>query len=366
MRTKTALAFLLPLLLAALPARGGKAERVVMLPLQNFSGVREGPPELAEMLESCLRSRGYAPIRGEEVEKLLEENRIRQLDSLLPAMQASLLARFDASLLLSGSVYTYEGGDSAIVAFSARMTRADGTPVWAAVAGLTPDQTEGWLGIGRAKTRSSLAEKAIARLASRIPAPGQAAPPRSAAGKPLRLSSPRTFRSAALPGGGVRRVCVLPFENFTEVRQAPRVVAEMLSRRLEETGRFQIVAPAEFRAAMAEEKIRSFRDMDPGALERLGRRLSSELFVRGTIYEYREASPRWGARTPRLELEFSMLNVASGKIVWASNHARAGDDYRALLQRGAIGDIVTLADQVLGEMVRAGEKSPAKKGRVEP
>lgn len=362
---------------AAPSAFAGGSEKVVVLPFQNVSGVERAVDRLVPRLEKILERRGYALIRGEAVESLLERDRVRHLDSLPSEVRARLLDRLGAGAVLSGTIYTYQEGDNPVIALSARMIRGDARVLWWNVVGLSPGDTEGLLGLGRAATTEDLEERAVARLARDLPRPGERQKAGLLGGAPLRLSGPRTFRSAALASAGVRRVCVLPFENFTDSRQAPRLVVELLSRWLTETGRFEVVEAGDLRAGMVAEKIRSFRDGDPAALEKLGKILGTDLFLRGTIYTFRETSARGAGATPELDLELDLVDVRAGRVLWTSSHARKGEDYRALFERGAISGVVSLSDRVLQEIVHAEEKAAprgapaippnkARKGQVMP
>lgn len=339
------------LALAPGPLRAAEAT-VVLLPFENLSGVSEARDHMAALVGAALAARGYAVVAGEPVERFLEKDRVRHLDSLTPESRTRLFAEFGASAFVSGALYGYAEGRNPIVELQLRMLREGGGLVFANAVGLTANETEGLLGLGRAGTLDDLANEAVKRLLRDAPRPGAVAE-RRPKGKPLRLSAPETYRAASLEKGRVFRVCLLPLENYTPAREAGKVVGDLLWRNLSSSPSFQVVEPAEFRAAMVSERVRSFRGMDPETLAKLGARLGTTLFLRGSVYAYREASPQGSRIVPEVALELSLVDVADGRILWTSQQARTGEQYAGLLQRGAIANAIALADRALGEMVAA-------------
>jgi hypothetical protein len=219
---------------------------------------------------------------------------------------------------------------------------------------MTTAVAQGFLGFGRSRSEGDLLRRVGARLLEKLPSPGDARRSGNRRSRPLHLSKPVTFRSAGLPPGDARRVCVLPFANFSEARRAPRILGDLLMRRLALSGEWQPVEPAELRAAMRAEKIPTVRLLDTERLQSVSTHLGTSLFVRGTIWSWRERSP--GA-PPEVALELSLVDVAAGRVLWASNLARKGDEYQGLLLLGEIRDVVTLADQVAAELVEGEQKA---------
>ena len=343
-------------LAAALPAAPGEGPATVaLLPFENLSGVEEARGEVASFVASFLAGKGYHLVQGGPVEQVLEAERVRHLDSLPTAARGRVFGSLGARGVVSGTIYAYADGENPIVSLSVRVLREDGSVAFWNVVGLTADDTEGMFGRGRVSTREALAREATARVLRDLPAPGQPARAPRPRSRPFRLPAPKTFRADVREEAHVRRLCILPFENFTAVNDAPKALGQLLWRRLAESGRFEVVEPADLRAAMVSEGVRTFRDMDPVQLRRLGNRLGTSLFLRGTLYVYREASSHGATVSPQLALEWSLVDVASSRILWTSHHSRKGDDYRFLLQRGALSNAVTLSDQVVSEMVAAEE-----------
>ncbi|HQQ76157.1 MAG TPA: CsgG/HfaB family protein [Thermoanaerobaculia bacterium] len=345
--------------LAGLRADAAEKPRLVLLPFGNLSGVERAQGALVPTLALKLTSKGWDVVRGEAVEEFLQKERIRYVDSVTPELRKKLLSSMGAEALVSGSIYSFAEGDNSVCSLSARMVKADGTTAWSGVTGLTSEETEGLLGLGRAGPLPQLAERSLDTLLRKFPAPGgkAQAEPR---GTPLLKTSPPTYKAKALAGTAVRRVCLLPFENFTPVREAPRVLSDVLQHELVASGRFEVVEAAELRAALVAEKIRGLSGLENGKLAALGKRIGTSLFVRGTVYRYGDPAAKNGASTPEIDLELALLDADAGRIVWMGENARKGRDYKGLFQLGALRSVVALADQVLGEVVTAEGKATPK------
>ena len=130
--------------------------RLVLLPFGNLSGVERANAAITPSLALKLTGKGWDVVRGEEVEDFLLKERIRYVDSLSSDLLRKLLGNSVASL-------------------SARMVRGDGSIAWTAVTGLTSDETEGLLGLGRAGALPALSDRTLSSLLRKFPAPGERA-----------------------------------------------------------------------------------------------------------------------------------------------------------------------------------------------
>jgi TolB-like protein len=339
-------------------------ETVVVLPFMNVSGVEGAASELSGLFVRRIGELGYQAAPAEAVEAFLAAERVRYLDSLTAPLREKLLAASSASAVVFGSVYAFAQGDNPIVGLSARMVRADGSVAWAGISGMSSQDTEGALGVRQVTSVAALAEKAVEKLLHDFPAPGAAARLASARAKPIGVAAPVTFRSPALEAGHKHRICLLPLENRSESRIASRVLGELLAQRLAASETFTVVEPADFRQAMIAAVARGWKSGDPAELAKLSPALQTGLFLRGTVYVFRDTSPQNSSITPELELDLALVDASAGRLLWTSRIARKGRDYEKLFRRGAITNIVSLADQAAAEMVRAAEKarpgSPAR------
>jgi hypothetical protein len=357
--SRSAIVLCLASALVATAARPAAAagDRLVVLPPENLSDASTAPAAVEALLAALAQRHGWTPVRDPEVDRALHAARIWRLDSFSPGALRALGTEIGAEAVLFSTVDTWLEGENAIVALSLRLVGVDGGERWSRLITLSARETEGAIGLHRAANLAAVARLAVERGAEGFPAPGARGESRAAHGRRWGLPAPATFRSTALTSSAPVRVCLVPFVNASESRAAPRIVADLLARRLAESGRFTLVEPADFRAALLAEKVPALRDLDPERLRAVGARLGTTHFLRGSIWRWREASPRSDAVLPEVDLQLELVDVASGRVVWTAHHARRGEDYQGLFLRGAVGTVVALADRVVGEMVRAEERA---------
>jgi TolB-like protein len=350
-------------LLLAVPLFGADATMpsstatVVVLPFDNVSGVEAAPEIVRAALERELPPRGWQVVDDATVEPVLEQERVRYLDSLPPAVRARVVAATGASAILSGSIYSYSEGANAVVSVSARMVRPDGSLIWMDLAGIAANDTEGAFGFGRKSSAGELALSAVQNLLQRLPRPGEAAPLPEARTAGLFRRAGSTYRASELDTAVPNRICILPFENLSGNGDAARVVAEVLALRLAAADGFEVVDPAEMREAALRAHVGSFRNATNEALARLGSAVGTTLFLKGTLYEFHDNGGRQGD-VPRIQLEFRIVDVSAGKVLWAAQHERTGADYTGLLLRGEVTSAAVLADRMVAEMIHT-EGQPA-------
>ena len=323
-------------------ALGQPAQSVVILPFDNFSGDEKATQEIAALVGSRIAARGWRVVASDAIEPLLEKERVRYLDSLEPPVLKMIADTAGAGAVVSGTVYTYTGGRNPIVALSARMVRADGTPLWGDIAGLSGEETERLLGFGRQTSSAGVAAEAVKALMRSFPAGGETALVRGKR-KPLFHDGPLAFRAKVGEG---TRVCILPFDNTTALPESARVIADILALRLAAASGFEIVEPAALRAAALKAGIASFRGISSDDLGRLAPAVGTPLFLRGTIYTYGDAA---------VHLELSLVDVAAKRVVWTAQHDRKGSDYTGFLMRGTASNAVALTDRVIAEIVDTAE-----------
>lgn len=339
------------LALAALPLLADAGNTALLLPLENLSANEQADELLTVLLTKAMESRGWQVIPPERAEGVLEESRVRYLDSFDEPVREKLLASAAASTLVSGTVYIWRDGENAAVALSMRIIAKDGHVVWGDVIALTASDTEGLLGVGRARAIQQVAADAVVRLCRSMPRPGETRGLVHGTTKRFWRHGPLTFRSIALAEGQRRRIAILPFDTASQDRIAPRVVADILAIRLGATGVFDVVEPGALRAAARAAGLRTFSFIGSSELARLAKPLDTALFLRGSIYRWNDVTARSSNVPPEAEIEMSLVDVATSRILWNTIHSRNGADYEGLLLRGAVSNAVTLTDRMLSEMI---------------
>src|SRR6266542_3918075 len=208
----------------ALPA--GARERLVLVPFERVARSSASRDVLMPALAAALLAKGYDVVAGPDVEEFLRKRRIRWLDSLTPARTAELLSTFDAGGAVLGTILSWAPDRiDPEVAVAARVLGRDGTVLWSDLAGLSISETEGALGLGKARGMDELARRAVDRLVAALPA-RKLAPVRVARSAGLE-KLPCVFRDRDRIGARLR-ICVLPLENHSWDRDPPRVLAAVL------------------------------------------------------------------------------------------------------------------------------------------
>jgi len=344
------------------PTARAAGSRLALLPPENLSGATEAPEEVTALLAELAARNGWTVVAGEEVDRALHAARIWRLDSFSEPALAALGDELAAGALLLSTVHTWADGQNPLFAVSAKVVTIDGATIWSRLLALAGRDTAGALSLHRAQGIAEVARRAVERADKDFPAPGAVANPSESDSGRWFLPRPYTFRAASLGASDTTRLCILPFTNVSGERAASRVVTDLLARRLEESGRFALVEPADLRAALLAERVPAIRNLDPPRLRAVGARLDTTYFLRGTVWRWREASSRTDSVSPEVELQLELVDVASQRVLWTAHHRRRGDDYEGLFLRGAVSDVVTLADRMLSEMLRAEGRARDTKG----
>jgi hypothetical protein len=334
---------------------------VVVLPFENLSASQVAAVEIRQRIAAALTKKGWTVVAGDEVEAVLEKNRIRYLDTLDDASRAAVLDATHATAYVTGAVYDYESGENPFVGFAVRMVRSDGTVAWADVTAAAAADTERPFGFGRATHPEEVADAAFARLVRRMPAAGEEPRLLRGASKPPFRTAPATFRDASIDPRSPHLVCVLPLDNRSGSQQAPRIVSEILAIRLAAAEGFEVVDPAKMRSAALAAHIASFQHATIAQLAAMSPLVGTPLFLRGTVYEFREIGGR-GNVDPSIQLELTLHDLSAGRIVWSAQHERKGSDYEGLLLLGAASNAVLLTDRVVTEMIDAESHSTPRGG----
>ncbi len=333
-------------LAAAVPATASAGGRLVLIPFENAARMPSAREVVMPAVEAALTKKGYEVVTGVPVQQFLRTRRIRFLDSITPVHARELTAELRADAVILGAILVYGGPDTAPeVAISATALGSDGAAIWENVVALSAASTDGAFRLGRAKTREALARRAVGKLfASALK--GR----RRAAGWGSPATEPRVFRSRDHLGQKLA-ICILPLENLTDSRLAPRLVDAALHRQLSERDGVTAISPAELRAGLVAGGFATPFQLSPDRLKALGREVGTPLFLKGTILAY-GASGEYGAG-PAVEIYLMLVDVDSGQIVWSGLHRRTGREYEGPLRFGALHDVASVAYRTIAELLDA-------------
>ena len=349
----TALAALSLLVALTSGAAGREKPRVVLMPVALVSGSSEAAAKVADVVRNRAAARGWSAPAVADVERFVEEHRVRYLDSLPQSMREEMLAGFDADAIVFTTLLSQRDGANPLAAVSARMIDREGRVIWGDAFALSANESETLLGLGRPRDGVQLAAEVASRVASSLPKPRRR--PRVKRGPAPLPQSPVTYRSGELPKRQRRRICLVPLT--ASAPHAARVSLELLAIRLASNREFEIVEAADFRTAMRAEKLTSIGALTSDELRRIGKHIGTTVFLRGTVHTWREAS----AGRSEVQLDMTLADVESGTILWAVTHGRRGSEYAGFFQRGVVENVIALADRVISESVQAQrQKRPAR------
>ena len=326
------------LVLAAANAFG--ANSVVLLPLDNVSGDQSAASDLPPLIAKALAAKGWTVVAGDEIETLLETERVRYLDSLDADTRAKVLRKSGATAILTVTVYTWTQGRNPTVALSAHLIGGDGQTLWSNLAAVASSDTERILGLGKKENVKSVAETAVDQLMRGFGTARRGSRSRSSAAH---------YVSDELDPS--RHVCVVPFDNSSSSSDAPRILADTLAMRLEAAG-FTVIDPAVLRAAALKAHV-SLHNAGSQELAALARIIGTPLFLRGTIFAFDAA--------PAIDVEATLVDVSTSKVLWAAQQTRKGTDYTGFLMLGAVSNSVALTDRVATELIATARTNHAHK-----
>jgi TolB-like protein len=335
-----------------IPSMVWSQPRIAITPFENLSGIRVAPIEVMPVIESTIAKKGYQILQKELLEKFLEEERIRFLDSIPTPITQKLAEKFGLEATLTGTILSYVSGINPQVGLSARLIGKNGKIIWGQSIGITGEDTMGILELGKVEKIQNLVQIAANRLFETIDVKERGVNLTGRGGiKQVIMPNPRVFRSKMLDSKEIFRIGVFPLDNWSTNREAGRIFLNLLILRLSNKKLSNVTEPADVREIMIAEGIRSFDELDPDQIRKLQEKINTRFFVGGTIYKYSEGLGAYGTTSPEVEINLTMLDAETGRIVWSSNHTRKGQDYMTFLEFGLIRNSVSLADQVLSEMV---------------
>jgi TolB-like protein len=160
----------------------------------------------------------------------------------------------------------------------------------------------------------------------------------------------RDFTATDFPPEGKFRIAVLPLTNLSGDPAAAEIVGNALTVEVLANGSFEVVHPALVNSSLAELRIRYADRMNSQQLEQLGKKLDVAGVLVGTVgaYEYRHLE---GTDYPHVSIHARILRVPDGKILWAADHSRLGNDREFILGLGLVSSLTQLAQRVAQEMI---------------
>ncbi len=125
----------------------------------------------------------------------------------------------------------------------------------------------------------------------------------------------------------IRRIAVLPLENFTSDKYADEkirrtVIIELLSRGID------VIEPGEVTRILRELKVRYPGSITTSDMQSIGKTLDVEAVMKGSVGTF-GISRGISVSYPEISIRLMLLETTSGKIVWSVWHTAGGAGFWA-------------------------------------
>lgn len=136
---------------------------------------------------------------------------------------------------------------------------------------------------------------------------------------------PKPYVRAQTDASKIRRIAVLPFENFTSDEHAGEkirrtVITELLSRDRD------VVEPGEVTRLLKELKLKSIGSMRTAEIQELGKTLGVEAVMMGSVEAFGIARGV-SVTYPEVTINLRLIEISSGNIIWSMRHSTGGADF---------------------------------------
>ena len=154
---------------------------------------------------------------------------------------------------------------------------------------------------------------------------------------------------------------MLPFEDLSGRENVAEEFTRVFMAELVRTGTLAVIEPGLVDDAMDRLSIRSARSLSAADMKRLGDSLHVTHLLLGNVLESGEIRTDEGSGLPTVAASLRLVDIASGRVVWACHHSRTGEDRETLFQWGRERSrdklIASLAIEMLDDLRKAGARS---------
>jgi TolB-like protein len=175
---------------------------------------------------------------------------------------------------------------------------------------------------------------------------------------------PRSSHSPVAIAGGAM-VALMPFEDLSGRENVAEAFTRVFMAELVRTGTFPVIEQGVVESALERLAIRSSRGMTAEEMRRLGDTLHVTHLLFGNVIEAGELKSDEGG-VPSVAATLRLVEIASGRVVWACHHSRTGEDRETVFQWGRERSqdklIASLAVEMLEDLRKAGARSGSRGG----
>ncbi len=156
------------------------------------------------------------------------------------------------------------------------------------------------------------------------------------------------------PGQKGAKIAILPFENLSAKEGAGKMAGSIFLVKMLGTGTFAISDPGVVEEALGAERVRLTSHIPLSVLKKLGEEMGVHYILMGTVLENEMqvlTGSSGGGQVPSVSITARIVEVASGKVVWADARARRGTDFEKIFGIGRIYSTSKLMNIITDEMV---------------
>lgn len=166
-----------------------------------------------------------------------------------------------------------------------------------------------------------------------------------------------THVAVALPAGA--SVAMLPFEDLSGRENVAEQFTRVFMAELVRTGTLPVLEEGLVEDAMDRLSIRSARSLTSAEMRKLGDSLHVTHLLFGNVLEAGEIKGDEGG-IPSVSAALRLVDISSGRVVWACHHTRTGEDRETVFQWGRQRSqdklIASLAEEMLEDLRKAGAR----------
>jgi TolB-like protein len=136
---------------------------------------------------------------------------------------------------------------------------------------------------------------------------------------------PKHYVREKVGPANIKRVAVIPFENFTADEYAAEkirriVITDLLSRGVE------VVEPGEITRIIRESKIKSISSIKTTEVQEIGKASGAYAIMTGSV-EYYGIARGISVTYPEVTVNFKLMKTSTGKVLWSVRHTSGGADF---------------------------------------
>ncbi len=148
-----------------------------------------------------------------------------------------------------------------------------------------------------------------------------------------------------------KKIAILPFDNFSDEKNALNDVMPFLKSRLEEKG-LEVVDRDSLNNFLCKERVRSTGYISKELAKKIEEEFMVEAIMVGSIFLYS------GSGIPKFGITARLIDASNNTIIWADYNSATGDDFAKILGLGEIKTIYELIPKVVDTLLSSFTTEP--------